>query len=171
MTELLTGAIARRASRGRGPTRVERVAGPHAAELLARHHRIRHAVFVAEQRVFDVDDHDERDGHPATEVLLGYVGDVPAGTVRLYPVDPADPAGLWQGDRLAVLPEFRTSGLGAPLVRTAVSTAGALGGHTMVAHVQAANGRFFRTLGWTQRGEELYVGLPHLLMDIELPRG
>jgi putative N-acetyltransferase (TIGR04045 family) len=136
---------------------------------LAAHHAIRRAVFVAEQGVFAGSDADARDADPATLHVLGLVGGVPGGTVRLFPVDPADPAGDWQGDRLAVLPEFRTSGLGRPLVRFAVATAGALGGATMIAHVQPANQTFFRRLGWAQDGEpEIYVGRPHLPMRIEL---
>ena len=138
------------------------------AELRA-HLAIRRAVFVAEQGVFVDSDADARDSDPATLHVLGLVDGVPAGTVRLFPLDPAVPGGGWQGDRLAVLPGYRASGLGAPLVRFAVATAGALGGRTMIAHVQPANRTFFRRLGWVQRGEpELYVGLPHLLMDIEL---
>jgi hypothetical protein len=39
----------------------------------------------------------------------------------------------------------------------------------MVAHVQAGNVRFFERLGWRRRGEpEVYVGLPHQLMAIDL---
>jgi hypothetical protein len=39
----------------------------------------------------------------------------------------------------------------------------------MIAHVQPANRTFFRRLGWTQVGEpEVYLGLPHLLMEIDL---
>ena len=99
--------------------------------------------------------------------MLGWCGEVPAGTVRLYPLDPAK--ATWQGDRLAVLPEFRTAGLGAPLVRFAVSTAGQRGGVSMLAHVQVANERFFTRLGWARQGDvELYVGRPHLLMTIAL---
>lgn len=136
---------------------------------LAAHLAIRRAVFVAEQGVFVESDADAHDEDPATLHVLGLVDGVPAGTVRLFPLDPAAPEGGWQGDRLAVLPGYRASGLGAPLVRFAVATAGALGGRTMIAHVQPANRVFFRRLGWVQRGEpELYVGLPHLLMDIEL---
>jgi len=42
----------------------------------------------------------------------------------------------------------------------------------MVAHVQPPNRTFFRRLGWSQRGEpEIYVGLPHLRMEIDLHRG
>jgi putative N-acetyltransferase (TIGR04045 family) len=137
-----------------------------AAADLALHHAIRHAVFVTEQHVFPGDDRDGRDGAPGTLHVLGLVDGTPAGTVRLYPLDHS---GGWQGDRLAVLPEYRSRRLGAPLVRFAVATAGALGGHRMIAHVQPDNGPFFRRLGWRQLGgPELYVGLPHLLMDIAI---
>ena len=132
---------------------------------LTEHHRIRHAVFVVEQRMFADSDLDDRDRDGAALHVLGLVGDQPAGTVRLYPLG----GGRWQGDRLAVLPEFRTSGLGGPLVRFAVATAGALGGQWMIAHVQPPNERFFLHLGWTRRGGvEQYVGHPHLLMEISL---
>lgn len=138
---------------------------------LAAHHAIRHAVFVREQGIFAESDLDDRDIHAATRHILGYVGDVPAGSVRIFPLDPADPAGDWQGDRLAVLPEYRSSRLGAPLVRFAVAIAGALGGRRMIAHVQPANLAFFLRLGWTQRGApETYVGRPHLPMEIALRR-
>jgi predicted N-acetyltransferase YhbS len=90
--------------------------------------------------------------------------------VRLYPLDAGDGrGGVWQGDRLAVLEPFRAWNLGGPLVRFAVDTAASLGGVEMVAHVQVANVRFFERLGWRRRGEpELYVGLPHQLMAIDL---
>ncbi|HVL83675.1 MAG TPA: MSMEG_0567/Sll0786 family nitrogen starvation N-acetyltransferase [Pseudonocardia sp.] len=129
---------------------------------------IRHAVFVAEQGVFAGSDADDHDAGPDTLHVLGLVDGQPAGTVRLYPLDPGDPTGDWQGDRLAVLPAFRTTGLGAPLVRFAVATAAAHGGRRMIAHVQPPNETFFRRLGWARRGAETYVGRPHLLMDIAL---
>ncbi|WP_051342726.1 MSMEG_0567/Sll0786 family nitrogen starvation N-acetyltransferase [Pseudonocardia spinosispora] len=136
---------------------------------LHAHLAVRRAVFVAEQSVFAESDTDSHDVDPATIHVLGLVDGVPAGAVRLFPLDPTEPRAGWQGDRLAVLPEFRTSGLGAPLVRFAVATAGALGGRTMLAHIQPANRTFFRRLGWTQLGgTEIYVGLPHLLMEIDL---
>jgi GNAT superfamily N-acetyltransferase len=93
---------------------------------------------------------------------------VPAGTVRLFLLDPA--VGLWQGDRLAVLAPYRTLGLGAPLVRCAVATAAARGGRRMSAHIQPANVPFFERLGWAKAGgTELYAGLLHQPMDITLP--
>lgn len=136
---------------------------------LATHHDIRNAVFVAEQRIFVGSDRDVRDDDDSTIHVLGLADGVPAGTVRLFPVDPGDPDGDWQGDRLAVLREHRARSLGAPLVRFAVATAGRFGGRRMIAHVQPANREFFLRLGWRQVGEpELYIGIPHLLMDIEL---
>ena len=79
------------------------------------------------------------------------------------------PGRRWQGDRLAVLPEFRSYGLGAPLVRYAVRTAGERGGLVMAAHIQIPNVVFFRRLGWHLDGEvETYAGLPHQPMAIDL---
>lgn len=131
------------------------------------HHRIRHEVFVLEQAVFAGSDRDERDAAPGTIKVLGFADEVPAGAVRLYPLDAADR--LWQGDRLAVLPPYRACALGRLLVRFAVATAADLGGREMVAHVQVANVRFFERLGWECRGDpEVYVGLPHQLMTIDL---
>jgi putative N-acetyltransferase (TIGR04045 family) len=135
---------------------------------IALHHAIRRQVFVVEQRLFDVDDRDEHDTDPATRHVLGFVGGVAGGAVRLYPlVEP----GLWKGDRLAVLAAFRRHGLGAPLVRFAVRTAGALGGDTMVAHIQLPNVAFFTRLGWHPVGEPApYVGVVHQQMAIPLSR-
>ena len=123
-------------------------------------------MFVDEQRLFDVDDHDERDGDQATIHVVGIVGRDFGGAVRLYSLD-GD--GLWQGDRLAVLPAYRHSFLGAGLVRFAVDTAGQLGGHRMVAQIQRPNVRFFESLGWSAAGEIApYHGVDHQPMDIAL---
>lgn len=151
----------------------ERICRPVATpEEEALHHAIRHAVFVTEQSVFAGSDADARDDDPATVKLIAFVGGVAAGAVRLYPLDGPEGAGagrVWQGDRLAVLADFRAYALGRPLVRTAVAAAAALGGTEMVAHVQVANTRFFERLGWERRGDpEIYVGLPHQLMGIGL---
>lgn len=135
---------------------------------LSEHHRIRRAVFVVEQEIFGSSDVDAWDSAGSSLRVLARLAGVPAGTVRLYPLDDA---GLWQGDRLAVLPEFRAHKVGAPLVRYAVRTAGALGGVAMVAHIQPPNVRFFEHLGWTVDGaEELYAGRPHVPMRIALTR-
>jgi putative N-acetyltransferase (TIGR04045 family) len=137
------------------------------SDELASHYRIRHQIFVQEQQLFAESDVDAHDAREDVLHVLGWCGEVPAGAVRLYPLDAAE--GSWQGDRLAVLPEFRAAGLGGPLVRFAVATAGQRGGAVMIAHVQVANERFFTRLGWTRQGDvELYVGRPHVLMTIPL---
>jgi putative N-acetyltransferase (TIGR04045 family) len=143
------------------------VAGPDESAV---HHRIRHEVFVLEQEVFAASDLDARDASDLTIKVLAWAGDEAGGGVRLYPLDGENgPDGIWQGDRLAVLAPYRAWNLGGPLVRFAVDTAAHLGGVEMMAHVQAANVRFFERLGWRRRGEpELYVGLPHQLMAIDL---
>ena len=146
------------------------VAGPCFAaqtpEEIAWHYAIRRAVFVDEQRIFDGDDHDARDEERTTIHVVGAADGQFGGAVRLYPLDAA---GLWQGDRLAVLPAYRHSFLGAALVRYAVDTAGRLGGHRMVAQIQLPNVRFFESLGWSADGEAApYHGVVHQPMDIGL---
>lgn len=140
-----------------------------AAEL-AWHYQIRRQVFVAEQGVFAADDRDELDDDPGTVHVVGYLDGAAAGAVRLFPLRREPDGGvIWQGDRLAVLPEYRRRRLGGPLVRYAVATAGQRGGSRMIAHVQLPNVVFFQYLGWNRIGEpELYAGLPHQRMSIGL---
>ena len=140
------------------------------------HFRIRHQVFVIEQGMFggsygggggDVDTYDD---DPATIHVIGRAGETICGTVRLYPLGPeAGAGGRWKGDRLAVLASYRHLGLGAPLVRFAVSAAARLGGREMEAFIQPANVAFFRWLGWERTGDLVdYAGLPHQRMLIDL---
>jgi len=172
-----------------------RSSGTAAAPLLAceavateaercAHFRIRHQVFVIEQGMFggsyggvggqDTDVHDD---DPATIHVIGRADETICGTVRLYPLGPdagpagPDPGGRWKGDRLAVLASYRHLGLGAPLVRFAVSAAARLGGREMEAFIQPANIAFFRWLGWERAGDLVdYAGLPHQRMLIDLTR-
>ena len=148
------------------PARHLRCRAVEGAAELAEHHRIRHEVFVAEQGLFAGDDLDGHDEDAGTVHVLGFAGGRPAGTVRLYPLD-GD--GLWKGDRLAVRREHRRSGIGGPLVRLAVATAGARGGARMVASVQAVNTAFFVGLGWTPVGGPVeLLGMAHQQMTIDL---
>lgn len=135
------------------------------AQELAQHLRIRRAVFVGEQGLFDRDDRDDRDDDPATVHVLGLVDGLAAGTVRLYPLAGA----VWKGDRLAVLHAQRQAGLGGPLVRRAVELATARGGARMDATVQAVHTDFFLALGWTRVGAPAaHLGVPHQAMTIAL---
>jgi putative N-acetyltransferase (TIGR04045 family) len=135
---------------------------------LAVHFRIRHQVFVVEQGLFrSTGDRDVHDDDPATVHVVGFFDRTACGTVRLYPV-PGVP-GQWKGDRLAVLDGYRQHGLGAPLVRFAVATAGARGGREMEAYIQPANVRFFEWLGWRPTdGLVTYAGIAHQRMLIDL---
>jgi putative N-acetyltransferase (TIGR04045 family) len=138
------------------------------ADELAAHFAVRYRVFVEAQRLFSGTDQDERDALPDTLHVIGVSGAAIVGAVRLYPLDDH---GLWQGDRLAVLPEARVRRLGADLVRFAVATGGERGGHTMVARVQVPNVRFFEHLGWSTDGAPaLYHGVMHQAMAIPLAR-
>lgn len=134
------------------------------AEDVAAHHRVRREVFVHEQGIFAGDDRDGWDGD-AVKVVAA-IGATVLGAVRLYRLDEA---GLWKGDRLAVLPEGRRLRIGAPLVRLAVATAGERGGTRMIALIQARNVAFFRHLGWSALGDETdYRGATHQEMTIAL---
>jgi putative N-acetyltransferase (TIGR04045 family) len=134
---------------------------------VAVHHRIRTEVFVTEQRLFIDDDCDAFDDLATTLKVVAFRDQDPAGTVRLFPLDPNGER--WQGDRLAVLAPFRRFTLGIPLVRFAVATAGQRGGSVMIAHIQPANVAFFEHLGWRSDGViETYVGVPHQPMCIDL---
>ncbi len=109
---------------------------------LATHHRIRHAVFVAEQGLFQLDDRDVHDADAATIHVLGLDDGRPGGHRAALPARrrASGRATGWRCCR-----EHRHSGgLGASLVRYAVATAGALGGSRMVAQIQPGNVRFFR---------------------------
>jgi putative N-acetyltransferase (TIGR04045 family) len=131
---------------------------------LEGHYRARHQVFVEEQAIFDGTDRDVWDDL-AIHVVAAR-GPLVVGSVRLYPLDEA---GLWQGDRLAVLPEARRLRAGGPLVRFAVRTAGERGGRLMIAQVQEANVAFFLHLGWSSVGAPaLYHGVVHQRMCIAL---
>lgn len=133
-------------------------------EDVAAHHRVRREVFVHEQRIFEHDDRDAWD-EDAVKVVAEADGRI-VGAVRLYPLDEA---GLWKGDRLAVVAGARPLRVGAPLVRFAVRTAGERGGTRMIALIQRRNVAFFRHLGWTPLGAESdYRGTTHQEMTIAL---
>ena len=139
------------------------------ADDLGAHWRVRHHVFVCEQLVFEGTDRDAWDTDDRTVHCVGVVHGRVVGAVRLYPVDTR--GRRWQGDRLAVLPGSRRLGLGAPLVRFAVSTAARRGGTRMEAYIQPGNVPFFEWIGWQRAGELApYAGIPHQRMLIDLTR-
>lgn len=132
---------------------------------LAGHMAVRERVFVKEQGFFETSDRDIWDENALHAVAVDDDRGV-VGAVRFYALDEA---GLWKGDRLAVLADARPLRVGAHLVRFAVATAGDLGGHLMLATVQVGVASFFGRLGWTPVGAPRgYRGAPHQRMMIEL---
>jgi putative N-acetyltransferase (TIGR04045 family) len=137
------------------------------ADELEMHYRIRHEVFVGEQELFRGTDRDGHDDGAETVHVLAFLGGEPVGTVRLFPLDAG--GDQWQGDRLAVVRSARIHGLGRPLVRFAVATAGERGGREMIAHIQLQNVALFERIGWHKNGDvETYVGVAHQPMAIDL---
>jgi putative N-acetyltransferase (TIGR04045 family) len=145
-----------------------RVRAANSALERAGHFAVRRSVFVGEQHLFAETDRDGRDDDPSTIHLIGEADDRIIGAVRIYPIGGRE---RWQGDRLAVMREHRTTHVGADLVQLAVRTASQQGGQVMEAHVQVANVHFFEYLGWQLHGStEMYVGALHQPMIFDLTR-
>jgi putative N-acetyltransferase (TIGR04045 family) len=133
---------------------------------LAAYRRLRHDVFVDEQRLFHRSDLDERDDDPRTAVLVARdrTGRL-LGGVRLGPVDGGPDLGWWHGGRLAVASDARgTHGVGAALIKAACAHAETQGVLRFEATVQARNEVLFQRLGWTTVRPVTVAGRPHALM-------
>ncbi|MDT7706566.1 MAG: hypothetical protein QOG20_2173 [Pseudonocardiales bacterium] len=136
---------------------------------LVRHHAIRQAVFVREQKLFAHSDHDVFDGAASTVHILAFFRGLPIGTVRLYPMDEFECHGAWCCDRLAVVPEHRNKRLVTPLMRFAVATVAEHGGSRIVSGVPLDKYSTFRRLGWTQQSSSgLHLGTRDVLMETDL---
>lgn len=125
---------------------------------------IRRKVFVVEQGLFPGTDADE---HDAVSIhIIAKNNDTVAGTVRVYPVNDN---GHWVGGRLAVHKRFRTSHVGAGLVKEAINQVKRQGCNHFTAHIQQQNVRFFERIGWLRVGPLTdYLGRPHQLMRADL---
>lgn len=132
---------------------------------LEEYFRIRHDVFVKEQKIFsenDVDEYDKEAIHIiAVEESTGKI----VGGVRCYRKE----GNTWFGSRLSATPGYRNGKVGSNLVRFAVKTVKSRGCKTFFAYVQPQNVRFFERLDWKSIGESVtYKGLPHQLMEANL---
>lgn len=147
-----------------------RVALAHAPWERDGHHRLRRAVFCAEQGLFDgIDDRDAVDEVAIPLIASGCVLGAPdqvVGAVRIHEAAP----GLWWGSRLAVERSHRRVGsLGTELIRLAVSTAHARGCTEFLAHVQAQNAPLFHRLHWQTLEIVSLHGMDHHRMRASLP--
>ncbi|WP_028080476.1 MSMEG_0567/Sll0786 family nitrogen starvation N-acetyltransferase [Solimonas soli] len=133
---------------------------------------LRRTVFCAEQGLFAGDDGDAIDACAlpiAAIACVAGIGERVVGTVRIHRPSPQREANLWQGSRLAVLPDYRRSAwLGSELIRHAVCTARARGCKRFLAQVQVQNVKLFARLHWTSLAAIEVQGRPHVLMEARL---
>jgi predicted GNAT family N-acyltransferase len=126
--------------------------------------RIRHVVFVQEQRVplsEEIDDKEALCIH-----FVCYLDDkTPVGTVRLLPVN--DEKMMLQ--RMAVLKEYRSQNYGRELVLAAENFAKEHGFKEIELHAQLTAKPFYEKLGYQEFGDEfLDAGIRHVAMKKEL---
>jgi len=131
---------------------------------LSRAVKIRHQVFVDEQRLFQKTDADEND-RKSTHLVAELDGQI-IGTVRVFPVNDN---GHWIGGRLAIQKEGRGSGAGELLVREAMRLVKKKGCTTFTARIQEENIPFFVQVGWRPSGVlHEYRGRIHQEMQADL---
>jgi predicted GNAT family N-acyltransferase len=126
--------------------------------------RVRHEVFILEQRVpedLEIDEFDLVAFH-----ALAYSDNVCIGTARLHINDD----GLGQIGRMAVLSPFRNKGLGRQIMKALIETAKSKGVSSLVLHAQVSAIPFYEKLGFVANGP-IYdeAGIPHRNMMMVLP--
>jgi predicted GNAT family N-acyltransferase len=121
---------------------------------------VREAVFVVEQHVpleLERDEFDEVSLHALAETPAGEA----IGTGRLLPDGHIA--------RMAVLREWRGSGVGSALLRHLVQAAREAGLPGVVLHAQSQALEFYRRHGFRPEGQEfLEAGIPHQVMRLKL---
>jgi ElaA protein len=130
---------------------------------IAACHRLRHAVFVDEQGITPEDEFDGRDGEAIH--LLAMLGGVPVGTARLFVTGDIGKIG-----RVCVLSAHRGTGIGAALIRAALTELRVLPGVRLARlGAQTHAIAFYEALGFTAHGP-LYddAGIAHRDMDLTL---
>ena len=129
----------------------------HAETLRA----IRGTVFIEEQQVPKNLEWDGEDEHAHHFLAINAAGQR-MGCARLLPSG--------QIGRMAVLAEYRGSGIGNLLLNSAVETAKQLGMNKVFLHAQAHAESFYRKAGFRPvGGEYMEAGIAHQSMELELP--
>ena len=121
---------------------------------------IRHEVFVREQHVpaeIELDEHDSAATH-----LLAFTSEHnPVGTARLLDCGKIG--------RVAVLKEFRGTGIGRQLLRHLVEIARKRRLSSVYLHAQEHVVEYYRRLGFIPQGERFFeADIPHFRMDLTL---
>jgi len=124
---------------------------------------IRHQVFVVEQNVPKELEIDEWDGQ-ATH-FLALENDLPIGACRLRWLDPH----TVKAERVAVLLEKRSTGIGKKLMAALEEYARSRGAQRILLHSQIRVEGFYRKLGYVSYGEPFDdAGIPHIKMKKSL---
>lgn len=120
---------------------------------------IRRRVFVDEQGVSEADEWDGLDG--AARHLLLEMGGEPAATLRYLHED-----GWIHIGRVAVLPRFRSFGLGRAIMEYCLAEAEREGAARFYLNSQADKAGFYEKLGFAVSGGEFTdAGIPHVRME------
>lgn len=121
---------------------------------------IRDRVFVEEQGIPYELEHDEHDA--TSKHVLGTCDDVPMATARLTIMSEGEAVLA----RVAVLPEYRKSGVGRLLVRKLEQLGASAKVSRITLHPHHYLERFYSELGYNRFGGEETVG-PHRLIEME----
>lgn len=120
---------------------------------------VRWTVFVDEQGVdpdIEIDEHEDQAVH-----FVAYGGDKPVGAARLREPNP----GVGKVERLAVVADYRGSGLGRKLIEAVERHARETGIDTLTLHGQVRVAEFYEHLGYKRVGEPFEeAGIPHVEM-------
>lgn len=123
---------------------------------------LRRVVFIEEQGVPEEDEIDDKDDDAIH--LLATIDDQPAGSARLLLMGQTGKIG-----RVCVLPAHRGTGLGAALIRAALTELRAQGMTTAKLGSQTHAVPFYERLGFTPTGPEyIDAGIPHRDMTLAL---
>lgn len=131
------------------------------ADARAEATRVREAVFVVEQGVppeIELDEWDERCDHALARHADGTV----VGTGRLLPDGHVG--------RMAVLPAWRGSGVGAAILEALLQRARERGMRRVVLNAQSHAAAFYARFGFAPTAREPFIeaGIPHLEMARDL---
>lgn len=138
-----------------------RIAGDDASRQAA--FDIRRRVFIEEQEIPEAEEWDDADA--TCTHFLATDGDRPAGTARLIAAGPVAKIG-----RVAVLPEFRGTGMGGELMAHVLRHAAQQGFAGSVIEAQVYAIPFYERLGYVAEGPEYDdgSGILHRVMRISL---
>jgi len=120
---------------------------------------IRKKVFVEEQKVPEDIEWDEFE-YIANHVLA-YIQDTPAGTARWRQTQKG-----MKLERFAVLPKFRSCGVGKNLVHFILNEL--MNSETIYLHAQEHVVSFYKRFGFVKKGDKFFeADIPHWLMELK----